>query len=97
MDDKFIENIAGLEMGALKYEKKFSIWNTAKNCAATVGKATAAAGAIYGAAGGSVFVPGVGSVPGAVGGAIAGMFYGTVACTAMNAAVKDEVKKIFEE
>jgi len=96
MDGKFVENLKGLDMGPLKYEKAFSIWNTAKNCAATVGVATAGAGAVMGASGGSVVLPVVGSVPGAVAGALSGMFYGTVACTAMNLGVKEQVKKIFE-
>jgi hypothetical protein len=96
MTQEFMDNLKDLDMGPLKYEKKFSIWNTAKNCAATVGKNMAVVGAIHGATGGTAFVPGVGTVSGAVGGALAGMFYGTVACTAMNVAVKNDLKKIFE-
>ena len=85
------------DMGIVKYEEKFSLWNTAKHCAATAGVATAGAGAVMTGQAGTAFVPGIGTVAGAVGGALAGMFYGTVACTAMNASVRKGIKEIFKK
>ena len=76
------------------YDDLSYLLNAAKICARTAGIPMAGAGAVMGAAAGSVTIPGVGAIPGWVAGALAGFAGGTLTCTIARAGMKPALDEI---
>ncbi len=74
-----------MAIGVLSYREQENLYQIAKHCAKTVGKATAGAGFVLGAPGGP---------PTALAGALTGLYNGTLACTLINVAMRKEMKKL---
>ena len=90
--DSFIKDL--MAIGVLSYKDGEKLWQIAQRCAASAGISLGAAGAILGAKGGTVIVPGYGTVSGALVGALAGMIGGTVSCTVLNLGARTELRKL---
>ena len=83
MDQDWIKKM--MAIGVLSYREQERLYDIAKRCAKTTGVTAAGAGFVLGS---------TGFVPGAVVGALGGLFYGTAACTLLNAAMRDKLKQL---
>jgi hypothetical protein len=83
-----------MSIGVLSYKEGEKLSQIAQRCAASAGISMGAVGALLGAKGGTVMVPGYGTVSGALVGALAGMVGGTVSCIALNRGARSELQKL---
>lgn len=83
-------------IGIVRYDEQERVWEIARRCARDAGLPLAGGLAVAGMKAGTVTIPGVGTVSGAAAGALAGLVSGTLTCTALNIAVRDELRALAE-
>lgn len=88
---KFVKEL--MSIGILSYNEHERLWHIAKRCAVT-GVVMGAGTAKLGAGGGTVALPGIGTISGATAGFLAGLVTGTASCVAINVALRDELKQL---
>ncbi len=94
LKEKFRSDI--LKVGIISYDEQDQVWDIAKKCARKIGKPMAVGWGMYGFSGGTVIVPGVGSVTGLLGGMLAGYATGTLACTAFTVTQRKELRELLK-
>ena len=90
IDPRFVTQL--MSIGILAYREQDALWRIARHCASTAGSPTAGTGLGTGAR--TVSVPGVGTIPGAVVGVLVGVAGGTVSCVRLNAALREQLKRL---
>ncbi len=89
--EKFTKEM--ISIGILSHKEHETLYDIAKRCARDVGMPLAGGALILGAKSGVMTVPGVGPI--AVGKvALAGLITGTLTCTALNVALRQEIRKL---
>jgi hypothetical protein len=91
-----------VKFGVISYSDQQSVWQVAKKCAKQIGVPAAAGGALIGMKAGSVTIPlgplgGAITLTGAAAGFLAGLFGGTISCTAANTMFRPQLHKLVNE
>jgi len=85
-----------LRYGVISHREQDTLWSIAKKCAVTTGIPMGAAGFLMGASGGTVAVPGIGTVSVGLVGFLGGLATGTAMCTAVNLGLKEELRNLLD-
>ncbi len=86
-----------LKFGIISHSKQDTLWSIAKKCSVRIGLPMAAGGLVMGANAGTVTLPGIGTISGGLAGFLAGLTGGTVTCTFVNMAFREELNKLLED
>lgn len=94
MSDDFRREL--IKLGFLSYNEQDTLWSIAKRCAKISGLPLGIAIGVASAKGGTVVVPGIGTVSAGLAGFLAGLTTGTAMCTAANLTYRNEMKGLLE-
>jgi hypothetical protein len=85
-----------IKLGFLSYNEQDSLWKIATRCAKISGLPLGIAIGVASAKGGTVVVPGVGTISAGLAGFLAGLSTGTVMCTAANLTYRKEMRGLLD-
>ena len=83
-----------LKLGIISYREQDTLWSIGKKCAMTTGLPLGVAIGIASAKGGTVVIPGVGTISAGLAGFLAGLTTGTLACTAANLSYRKQLREL---
>ncbi|KQP21966.1 hypothetical protein [Pseudorhodoferax sp. Leaf267] len=94
MNEQFQREL--LKLGFISYSEQDTLWSIAKRCAAIAGLPLGVAIGVASAKGGTVVVPGVGTISAGLAGFLAGLTSGTAMCTAANLSYRNEMRRLLQ-
>jgi hypothetical protein len=85
-----------IKLGFISYNEQDTLWNIATRCAKISGLPLGIAIGVASAKGGTVVVPGVGTISAGLAGFLAGLTAGTAMCTAANLTYRNEMRSLLQ-
>jgi hypothetical protein len=85
-----------VKLGFLSYNEQDTLWSIAQRCAKISGLPLGIAIGAASAQGGTVVLPGIGTVSAGLAGFLAGLTTGTAMCTAANLTYRKEIQGLLE-